>query len=91
MKNDISVNELERRIHKIEERNRKVERDKAWETSYLRRIIIAILTYLVVLFFFLFNRLPNPFINALIPTIGFTLSTLTIGYIKKIWVNARKK
>ena len=38
------MEELEKRIEKIEERNRKVELDKKWETSWARRIIILVLS-----------------------------------------------
>ena len=37
--------ELLKRIEEIEKRNKKVEGDKAWETSWLRKIIIMIATY----------------------------------------------
>ena len=37
------MKELEERILKIEERNKKVELDKKWETSFTRRISICIL------------------------------------------------
>lgn len=42
------MKELESRIEKIEERNKRVEMDKAWEISWTRRICICILTYIVV-------------------------------------------
>ena len=40
---------LEERVKKIEERNKKVELDKAWETSWTRKIGIIILTYVIVI------------------------------------------
>ena len=40
--------DLENEIEKIKERNARVEKDKAWETSWTRRICIMILTYVVV-------------------------------------------
>ena len=40
--------ELENEIVKIKERNKKVELDKAWETSWTRKICIGILTYINV-------------------------------------------
>lgn len=49
MNNDIKV--LEERINKIEERNARVEGDKAWETSNLRKILIIILTYIFLLYY----------------------------------------
>jgi len=81
---------LEKRIAKIEERNLKVEADKAWETSLLRKIVITILTYLVVLSFFLISNSPNPFTNAIVPTLGYFLSTLSFEFIKKSWLKSRK-
>ncbi len=81
---------LETRIEIIEKRNRRVELDKAWETSMSRKILIAILTYIVIVIFFWTLDLGNPFINAIVPTIGFLLSTLTLGYFKNIWISKKR-
>jgi len=43
---------LEKVIQQIKERNKKVESDKARETSRLRKLAIAILTYIVIVLFF---------------------------------------
>ncbi len=77
---------LEIEIEKIKERNKRVEADKAWETSWTRKFLLLILTYFVVLVFFLFTGLPNPYVNSLVPAVAFFLSTLTIGLIKKLWL-----
>ena len=82
------IQDLEKRIQKIEERNKKVEKDKVWETSIARKVIIAILTYLIIVLFFLVNHLPNPYVNALVPTLGFILSTLTLNILKELWMKA---
>ena len=37
--------DLEKEIKEIKERNKRVETDKAWETSWTRKICIALLTY----------------------------------------------
>ena len=80
------MNELEERIEKIEKRNKKVEMDKAWETSWTRRICICILTYLIVLLYsYVISKNNNIFLSSLVPVIGFTLSTLSLGYIRKMW------
>lgn len=78
--------QLEQEILKIKERNKKVEADKAWETSLFRKLLIAVLTYVIIVIFFFAARLPKPFINAIVPTIGFILSTLSIPVFKKFWV-----
>jgi preprotein translocase subunit SecF len=78
--------DFEQEIIKIKQRNRKVETDKAWETSLFRKIVIAILTYIVIVFFFFAAGLTKPFINAIVPTVGFVLSTLSISIFKKLWI-----
>jgi preprotein translocase subunit SecF len=81
-----TLKDLENEINKIKERNRRVEADKAWEMSLSRKILIFILTYFVIVLFFLFAGLPNPFINSLVPAIAFALSTLTLSIFKKLWL-----
>lgn len=79
---------LEKEIEQIKNRNKRVEQDKAWETSYARKIAIAILTYLVVvLYSYLISKVSNIFLTSLVPVIGFVLSTLSLNLIRKIWEN----
>lgn len=78
--------DLEKRIAKIEQRNRRVELDKAWETSWQRKILVLIVTYVVVVFYFLFIGVDQPYLNATVPTLGFYLSTITISLAKEIWI-----
>ncbi|MBU0591965.1 hypothetical protein KKF81_05595 [Candidatus Micrarchaeota archaeon] len=80
----------EKEIQKILERNKRVELDKAWETSNFRRIIIATGTYILSLILCILIEAPNPFIAAFVPTMGFVLSTLTLPFLKKLWVNKKK-
>ena len=42
---------LEEHIQKIEERNKRVELDKSWETSWTRKLCICILTYIIVVIY----------------------------------------
>lgn len=79
--------QLKREIETIKTRNKKVEADKAWETSFSRKVLIAILTYFVVVLFFFVANLAKPFVNAIVPTLGFILSTLTVPIFKKFWLN----
>ncbi len=85
------LQKLKMDIAQIKERNARVEIDKAWETSLTRKIIVAFLTYLVIVLFFVFARLPKPWLNALVPATGFILSTLSIPLFKKIWQKRQKK
>lgn len=81
---------IEERLADIEARNQRVENDKAWETSWTRRIGIMALTYLVVAFYLQFVVHIDPWINALVPVIGYLLSTLTISLLKTYWLGRRK-
>ena len=77
---------IENEIKKIKERNKRVELDKAWETSYTRRIFICILTYIVVILYsYSIKNLDNIFLSSLVPVIGFFLSTLFLKGIRAIW------
>ena len=77
---------LEERIKKIEERNKKVELDKKWETSWTRKICIIILTYIIVITYsFLIRKYNYILLTSLVPVIGFTLSTLSLKAVRKIW------
>ena len=78
--------ELENEIAKIKERNKKVEMDKAWETSWTRKICICILTYIVVVIYsHLINKISNIWLSSLVPVIGFTLSTVSLKLVRNIW------
>ena len=77
---------LEDRITRIEQRNKNVELDKAWETSWTRRGLIALFTYMAIALYLKYIvETADPWINAIIPTTGFLLSTLTLPYFKNLW------
>ena len=84
------IKELEERIKKIEERNKRVEKDKAWETSLLRKILIIVLTYVFAVLYLKIADTTNPFFGAVVPCVGFFLSTQTLNIIKKKWLSKRK-
>jgi len=77
---------IEAEILKIQERNRRVEADKAWETSLARKVLVAIGTYFVVVLVMLTLELDRPMIGAIIPTLGFLLSTLGLNFFKNLWI-----
>lgn len=76
---------FEQEIKKIQERNKRVELDKAWETSKTRKISIAVLTYFVMVLVMYSLRMDHPFVGAVIPTLGFMLSTFSLDFIKRFW------
>ena len=78
--------DLNKEIEEIKKRNKRVELDKTWETSRTRKICICILTYIVVVVYsYIVRNYDNIFLSSLVPVIGFTLSTLSLKYIRKIW------
>ena len=87
----MELNELEKEIIQIKERNKRVELDKAWETSWTRKICICVLTYIVVVTYsYIIKIYDNIFLSSLVPVIGFSLSTLSLKYVRKVWEKKMK-
>lgn len=84
-------NDLKIEIEKIKERNKKVEAEKAWETSFVRKVSIAIFTYLFMCLFMWSIGVTNIFVNALVPTFGYLLSTLSMSFVKRFWIKELNK
>ena len=83
----MKLEELEKEIERIKNRNSRVENDKAWETSFTRRILIIFLTYFTMVVFFYFAKLPKPFVNSIVPSLAFLISTFTLNFFKSWWIN----
>ena len=79
------MKDLQKRLEAIEKRNIRVEADKAWEVSWTRRISIAVLTYVVVVAYLYTISNDKPFINGLVPVVGYLLSTLVLKTIRGLW------
>ena len=82
---------IEKHIAQIQERNAKVEADKAWEVSWTRRGIIAIFTYFIVVLFLIIINAQDPWLAALVPAGAYLFSTLTLPFIKNWWLKNRYK
>lgn len=83
---------IETEIKNIKARNARVELDKKWETSWTRKLCICVLTYIVVVIYcFMIESGSNIFLSSLVPVIGFTLSTLSLGVVRNIWEKKIKK
>jgi hypothetical protein len=85
-----SMQDIQKEIDALKARNKRVEADKARETSRTRKISIALLTYAVIVLFFYAAGLARPFLNALVPSIAFILSTLGLDLFKKMRTQNRK-
>ena len=84
------LRELEKRVADIEDRNARVEADKAWETSFARRGALVVFTYIAVGAYLAAIGVPDAWLNAIVPAVAFMLSTLGLPYLKKIWLSRRK-
>lgn len=83
--------DIEQEVRALKERNARVEADKAWETSLSRKALILITTYIVASLALFATGVPGFFLGAIIPTIGFFLSTLSFPAFKKWWVRRNYK
>lgn len=81
--------DLEKRITAIEKRNRSVELDKAWEASGTRRALLILFTYVSIGLYMSAIGVVDPWLNAVIPSLGFLLSTLTLPFFKRLWVKRK--
>lgn len=85
------LEKLTHRVNAIELRNRRVENDKAWETSLTRALFIACSTYLLIFSFMILIRDNHPFLNAFIASVGYLISNSTYGFLKQRWLAHKNK
>lgn len=83
------VSAVEAELHVIKERNARVEAHKAWETSWFRVGSIVAATYIIAALALVSIGNDHPFRNALIPAIGFFLSTQSLPFLKERWIAKR--
>lgn len=82
--------DLLKRIEAIEKRNKKVEGDKAWETSWFRKILIMIATYFFAFLYLKIADTTNPYFGVVVPVAVFFLSTWSLKYIKIWWLRQKE-
>jgi len=80
-------NSLEGALSAIHERNKKVESQKAWETSKTRRAFVAGVTYTIACLYMYFGLgIEEAYLHAFVPTGGYLLSTFSLPVIRDIWI-----
>jgi hypothetical protein len=82
---ETEITKLQKEIEIIKDRNLRVEADKAWETSMFRTVSIMLITYIIASFVLYFIGTDNFLLGALVPTVGYFLSTQSLPFIKKWW------
>ena len=85
------IKALENQIASLKTRNERVEGDKAWERSGMRIASIAAVTYIVAGIVLRLIGVPNFYLAALVPVVGFVLSTLSLPFLKTWWLNKRNR
>lgn len=88
---EVSADDLERRIAAIEERNARVEADKAWETSKMRIGTLGVTVYGVATILLLSIGDARPLLDAIIPAAGFILSVQSLPLLKRWWIAKWRK
>lgn len=83
---EIRVADIEAVMTRIVERNERVEADKAWETSSFRMYSVALITYVITAGVFFALGIGDALLSAVIPMLGFVLSTLTLPLLKEWWL-----
>ena len=78
--------DIEKEIEAIKQRNIRVEADKAWERSPMRISLIMVITYILALFVLFVIKVPQFWLAALIPTLGYFLSTQSVPVVKRWWI-----
>ncbi len=85
------MNNFEDRLSAIEQRNLRVEMDKGWETSWIRRGTIAGVTYVCAIILLNILGHDGAWKHAFVPVMGYLLSTLSLPAIKKLWIEQKVK
>ncbi len=83
---DNQLTKIQKEIDAIKKRNKRVEADKAWEVSWLRKVLIALLTYFVIVVFMLVLDFEKPYISALVPSAAYLISMSTLSVFKGWWI-----
>ena len=80
---------LETRLDEIEQRNARVEAEKAWEVSSARISTICLITYMVASALLWLLGTERFWLNAMLPVAGFYLSAQSLPIVKRRWLRAQ--
>lgn len=80
------ISQLEQDVEALKRRNVRVELDKAWETSRFRIVLIVSITYFLTALVFWLIGVRYFLLNAIIPTLGYYLSTQSLPLIRRWWI-----
>lgn len=78
---------MEETLEAVLERNKRVEAEKAWEVSFTRRAFLAALTYVTAVLLLWLIGEERFLLLSFIPAISYVFSTLTLPWMKRIWLS----
>lgn len=84
------IESLRLEMEKIKERNKRVETDKAWETSKTRNLFIALSAFTLIYIVMRQVNADHPLENALLGSIAYYLSTQSYGILRSWWLKRKK-
>lgn len=73
-------------LRELHHRNYEKDKGKKFEGSYTRVGFIMIITYFTLCGYMIAIGVADPFLNAIVPTVGFNLSTWSLPWVKQIWM-----
>ena len=81
------VENMRLEIDILHARNTEKDKGKKFEGSWTRVLVIMLLTYATLtMYMSVVLHVKNPFLNALVPTMGFNLSTWSLPHVKALWI-----
>ena len=84
------MNYLQKQINDLKRRNFEKDRGKDFEGSYTRVLFLMVITYWTLFgYMALVIKSKNPYLDAIVPTVGFNISTWSLPYVKEWWIQAR--
>lgn len=84
------VKKIREDVETIKLRNKRVEADKAWETSKTRNTFIALTSFVIIYIVMRQVNADHPFTNAVVSAAIYLLSTASYGIIKQWWLKRRR-
>lgn len=85
------MHNMEETISTLLDRNKRVEAEKAWELSFTRRAFLAGLTYVTAVLLLWLIGEARFLLLSFIPAISYVFSTLTLPWIRRMWITATGK
>src|SRR5689334_7596308 len=83
------LEDIRRELAELRERNIRVEREKAWETSWARRLLVAAMTWLGAWLWLRELGAEHAALQALVPSGAYAVSTLTLPVLRRWWMRIR--